>query len=95
MKALEKPQLRPKDELIQLNGFRNSTYFSYQSGFSGKKHEQIKSQIDVILQKDYINWRVSANKFDALNSLTAKSSDIIHTYVKGIYSDYQIQDPLE
>ena len=58
------------------------------------KYDQVKSQIDVILLQDYLNWKVNRSKFDALNSLTAKSSEVIHSYVKGIYLDYKIQDPL-
>ena len=90
MKSSEKPFLEARDNVIHLNGARNSIILCYALGSSVRKYDQVKSQIDVILVQDYSNWRVNKNKFNALNSLTAKSSEVIHSYVKGIYLDYEI-----
>ncbi len=94
MKSTEKPAGSIRESIIRLNGQKRSKSFLTPSGSSSRKSEPLRSKIDIMLQKDYSDWRSDRNRFNAINSMTAKSSETIQQYVRGIYTDYQIPDPL-
>jgi hypothetical protein len=74
MKSLDKSRASFHDEVINLNPQKRSKSFITQPGWSSIKIGPLKSKIDAMLHTDYVKWRSNRNKFNAINSNTAKSS---------------------